>query len=322
MGVLLYELLVGDLPFTRTSLRAAGFLEIQRMIREDDPQKPSTRISTGVDHVHGGRGPAHRPARARPPPPGRPRLDRHASHRQGSHAPLRDRERARRGHPAAPGERASARQPAEHALRARQVRPPLSLAGGGRRPRVPHRSRRRDRRRGLRDRGPRPGRRSTARAQRRAAAGGDRREKEAEAQRDKERLFGFAVAAWLEDAEKEQETMFPAWPFHLQALQGWLDQWDEPSASACPGSGTRSPRSRRTRYRGPPRNGRPIARAASGAASSSRTRRTGSCTRRCGASTRTSGRSSPRTGCARTSGDVWRGRAGFKHSPCATRAPG
>jgi non-specific serine/threonine protein kinase/serine/threonine-protein kinase len=45
LGVLLYELLVGALPFERERLRAAGFAELQRIIREVDPPKPSTRLS-------------------------------------------------------------------------------------------------------------------------------------------------------------------------------------------------------------------------------------------------------------------------------------
>ena len=45
LGVLLYELLVGSLPFDPASLGAAGFAEIQRIIREVDPPKPSTRLS-------------------------------------------------------------------------------------------------------------------------------------------------------------------------------------------------------------------------------------------------------------------------------------
>lgn len=45
LGVMLYELLVGVLPFDSKELRAAGFNEIQRMIRETDPPKASTRFS-------------------------------------------------------------------------------------------------------------------------------------------------------------------------------------------------------------------------------------------------------------------------------------
>lgn len=46
LGVLMYEVLVGVLPFDRDDLRRAGFEEILRRIREDDPPKPSTRLAT------------------------------------------------------------------------------------------------------------------------------------------------------------------------------------------------------------------------------------------------------------------------------------
>ncbi len=46
LGVLLYELLVGALPFDPRELRRAGFDEVRRRIREEEPSKPSTRIST------------------------------------------------------------------------------------------------------------------------------------------------------------------------------------------------------------------------------------------------------------------------------------
>jgi serine/threonine protein kinase/Tfp pilus assembly protein PilF len=45
LGVLLYELLTGSLPFTRKELEKAGMLEMLRVIREEEPPKPSTRIS-------------------------------------------------------------------------------------------------------------------------------------------------------------------------------------------------------------------------------------------------------------------------------------
>jgi tetratricopeptide (TPR) repeat protein len=45
LGVLLYELLTGALPFDRKELRQAGLAEIQRIIREKEPPRPSTRIT-------------------------------------------------------------------------------------------------------------------------------------------------------------------------------------------------------------------------------------------------------------------------------------
>ncbi|TVQ63770.1 MAG: serine/threonine protein kinase [Phycisphaerales bacterium] len=46
LGVLLYELLAGALPFETKELRAAGYAEILRIIREEDPPRLSTRLST------------------------------------------------------------------------------------------------------------------------------------------------------------------------------------------------------------------------------------------------------------------------------------
>jgi eukaryotic-like serine/threonine-protein kinase len=46
LGVLLYELLIGAPPFDSSSLRAAGYAEIRRIICEVDPPKPSTRFSS------------------------------------------------------------------------------------------------------------------------------------------------------------------------------------------------------------------------------------------------------------------------------------
>lgn len=51
LGVLLYELLTGTTPFTGQELRSAAFAEIQRIIREVDPPKPSTRISQNTDSI-------------------------------------------------------------------------------------------------------------------------------------------------------------------------------------------------------------------------------------------------------------------------------
>jgi serine/threonine protein kinase/uncharacterized protein HemY len=46
LGVLLYELLTGATPFDRKRFLDAGYDEIRRIIREEEPPKPSTRIST------------------------------------------------------------------------------------------------------------------------------------------------------------------------------------------------------------------------------------------------------------------------------------
>jgi serine/threonine protein kinase/predicted esterase len=46
LGVLLYELLTGAPPLDKQQFRSAGYAEIQRLIREEEPLRPSTRIST------------------------------------------------------------------------------------------------------------------------------------------------------------------------------------------------------------------------------------------------------------------------------------
>src|SRR5262245_52589251 len=46
LGVLLYELLTGTTPLDKERLRTAAYDEIRRIIREEEPPKPSTRLST------------------------------------------------------------------------------------------------------------------------------------------------------------------------------------------------------------------------------------------------------------------------------------
>src|SRR5262249_23626725 len=58
LGVLLYELLTGTTPFEGSRLRQASYDEMRRIIQEEEPPNPSTRVSTlaqGLDTVSANR---------------------------------------------------------------------------------------------------------------------------------------------------------------------------------------------------------------------------------------------------------------------------
>ncbi len=51
LGVILYELLVGCLPFDSKMLRRAGIEKVFQVLREQDPPKPSTQLTMGTERA-------------------------------------------------------------------------------------------------------------------------------------------------------------------------------------------------------------------------------------------------------------------------------
>jgi serine/threonine protein kinase/tetratricopeptide (TPR) repeat protein len=51
LGVLLYELLTGTTPFAKERFKRAAYEEIRRIIREEEPPKPSTRLSKSKESL-------------------------------------------------------------------------------------------------------------------------------------------------------------------------------------------------------------------------------------------------------------------------------
>ena len=49
LGVLLYELLTGTTPLNKQRTDGVAFMEMLRLIREEEPPKPSTRLSQSGD---------------------------------------------------------------------------------------------------------------------------------------------------------------------------------------------------------------------------------------------------------------------------------
>jgi serine/threonine protein kinase len=58
LGVLLYELLTGTTPLERKRMKEVAVLELLRLVREEDPPRPSTRLSTaeGLPSIAANRG--------------------------------------------------------------------------------------------------------------------------------------------------------------------------------------------------------------------------------------------------------------------------
>ena len=117
LGVLLYELLVGQRPFRREDLAGLNFLEVLQIIREVEPPRPSvagddhrTSCARAADRAGAQPGQRARPADARPAR--RSRLDHDEGAREGPRAPLRLGQRAGRRRAAPSGRRAGEGRPA------------------------------------------------------------------------------------------------------------------------------------------------------------------------------------------------------------------
>ena len=94
LGVLLYELLTGTTPIDRKRLGQDALLEILRVIREDEPPRPSTRLSTSEARASIAATRKTEPSQAGEADARRAGLDRHEVPGEGPFAPLRNGKRA------------------------------------------------------------------------------------------------------------------------------------------------------------------------------------------------------------------------------------
>ena len=134
LGVLLYELLTGTTPLERQRLREAALDEMVRLIREEEPPRPSMRLSSSERPAEDRGRAQDRAGQAVEAGARRARLDRDEVPGEGPDAALRDGQRPgpRRG--ALPGGRAGGGVSAEFGLSAAQVCPQVQEGtrdGGG-----------------------------------------------------------------------------------------------------------------------------------------------------------------------------------------------
>ena len=137
LGVLLYELLTGTTPLERQRLREAALDEMVRLIKEEEPPRPSVRLSSSEQPAEDRGRTQDRAGAAVEAGPRRARLDRDEVPGEGPVAALRDGQRPgpRRG--ALPGRRAGGGVSAES--------PAIGCASSPASTRRPSRPRRRSR---------------------------------------------------------------------------------------------------------------------------------------------------------------------------------
>jgi serine/threonine protein kinase len=104
LGVLLYELLTGSTPLTHKRIKDAAYGEILRLIKEEEPPNPSTRLSDSGEALESISAQRHmEPGQADEAGARRPGLDRDEGAGQGPQPALRHGQRLRDGRAALPG---------------------------------------------------------------------------------------------------------------------------------------------------------------------------------------------------------------------------
>ena len=131
LGVLLYELLTGSTPLSHKRVKEAAYAEILRMIREEEPPRPSTRLSDSGEALASISAQRHmEPAKLTKLVRGELDWIVMKTPGEGPQPPLRDGQRLRGGRAALPGRRAGAGVPAVGVVPLPQVRPSQPAGGG------------------------------------------------------------------------------------------------------------------------------------------------------------------------------------------------
>ena len=132
LGVLLYELLTGSTPLTHKRMKEAAYAEILRMIKEEEPPKPSTRLSDSGEALASISAQRHtEPAKLTKLVRGELDWIVMKTPGEGPQPPLRDGQRLRGRRAALPGRRAGAGVSAVGGVSAAEVRAAEQGAGAG-----------------------------------------------------------------------------------------------------------------------------------------------------------------------------------------------